>query len=209
MSGDMPVEQTSSNDTQDVSEEALRRALDRLGSRKQSDGQKTSFNSHRRASPEPRRRRFGADRDVVVERCAISRQNARGHIQSNAEDHSIEIERIKSELRGALRKNEGVTRELSLAKSQIKALEAHLMHARLRVQDLENSLKQKDARLIALREACEAPVDSARIEESKAFIATSRSNSKLEKNTKIVRPRAAKRNKVAYDPQEPVRWWKD
>ncbi|WP_394820154.1 hypothetical protein [Sorlinia euscelidii] len=208
VSGDMPVEQTSSNDTQDVSEEALRRALDRLGSRKQSDSPKASFNNHRRAAPEPRRRRFNADRDVIVERCAIPRQNARGHVQSNVEDHAAEIERMKQEIRGAHRKSETATRELTAAKNQIKQLEAHLMHARLRVQELENAVKHKDSRLVALREAYEAPPQAPKSGASKSANVPAK-NAKIGKAAKTISPRVPKTSKVAYDPQEPVRWWKD
>lgn len=208
MSGDMPVEQTSTNDTQDVSEEALRRALDRLGSRKQSDSPKASFNNHRRAAPEPRRRRFNADRDVIVERCAIPRQNARGHVQSNVEDHAAEIERMKQEIRGAHRKSDVATRELTAAKNQIKQLEAHLMHARLRVQELEIAVKHKDSRLVALREAYEAPPSAPKTGATKTASAPLKST-KVGKTTKTVNPRGSKTSKASYDPQEPVRWWKD
>lgn len=208
MSGDMPVEQTSSNDTQDVSEEALRRALDRLGSRKQSDSPKASFNNHRRVAPEPRRRRFNADRDVIVERCAIPRQNARGHVQSNVDDHAAEIERMKQEIRGAHRKSDVATRELTAAKNQIKQLEAHLMHARLRVQELENAVKHKDSRLVALREAHEAPPPAPKSVASRPASVPVKT-AKIGKVAKAVSSRVSKVSKVAYDPQEPVRWWKD
>lgn len=208
MSGDMPVEQTLSNDTQDVSEEALRRALDRLGSRKQSDSPKASFNNHRRVTPEPRRRRFSADRDVIVERCAIPRQNARGHVQSNVDDHAAEIERMKQEIRGAHRKSDVATRELTAAKNQIKQLEAHLMHARLRVQELENAVKHKDSRLVSLREAHEASPPAAKSVASKPASVPAKT-AKIGKVAKAVSSRGPKVSKVAYDPQEPVRWWKD
>jgi len=155
---DRRAQRADAEDSQDMSEDALRQALARLGG---GAAPKQNFNRPKpvQTHSEPRhdfrhdqrRRRFVQDGQVVVEHHAASRGGAVGArtAGSSPEEHE-EIDRLRQSVKREQRRCEDGERQLAEARVAIRGLETRAAHAALHVQELDAQIRQKDEEIAAL-----------------------------------------------------------
>ncbi|GBQ71519.1 hypothetical protein AA103196_2798 [Ameyamaea chiangmaiensis NBRC 103196] len=164
-------------DTPDLSEDALRQALDRLGQgtrrpathrpsspRPASDHRPSAQGSHHGSGshfggsdPGQRRRRFVQDGDVPVERHTLTRAPRTQGLPPPTDDHQAEVERLRESVRREQRLREDTERSLSEARSMARTLETRAGHAEVRLDEAradaarhEQTIAQLHAQLRAL-----------------------------------------------------------
>ncbi|MEJ5153971.1 hypothetical protein WH240_02000 [Gluconobacter wancherniae] len=184
-------------DDHQVTEDALRQALSRLGSGR-------SQNARHAQQPQERRRRFVRDGQVVVEH-----QNSRNAVPRVAiQDDQDEIERLKQSVKREQRRCEESERHLGEARAQIKVLETRAAHTRIQVTELSKELREHQDIIQTLK---------AQVHQARELAATAAQRSPRP----VGRPRKERPEQPVIDEApvavsvpvkakaepEPVQWW--
>ncbi|BAT19275.1 hypothetical protein Asbog_00987 [Asaia bogorensis NBRC 16594] len=189
----------------EISEDSLRLALERLGA---NNRKRPGHVTHTKSSPEPRRRRFVQEGQVVVEHHQVSRTTQRA-APATSDDQSDEINRLRNLVKLEQRRAEDAQRELSDAQVQLRTLETHLVHEKLHVKelktrcaDIEQALLDSQVMVERLRE--QAPAPKMAVERVAPSGAEGVKKTRGPGRPPKVRPPVDPSNEP-----EPVQWWKD
>ncbi|WP_438382010.1 hypothetical protein ABHV46_14135 [Asaia sp. BMEF1] len=188
----------------ELSEDSLRLALERLGTK---SNKRHTQGGHHKVAPDQRRRRFVQEGQVVVEHHQLSRASLRAP-SSQGEDHGEELSRLRNLLKLEQRRAEDAQRELGNVQVQLRTLETHLVHEKLHVTELKAKCAEVEQTLL------EAQVELARLREETQKRRVEPVASGEEAAEPVIKrgrgrpPRVKETAVVSRDP-EPVRWWKD
>ncbi|WP_245824850.1 hypothetical protein [Neoasaia chiangmaiensis] len=183
---------TSEVSDQDLSEDALRQALARLGSTR-----KRATNSpNPRPTLENRRRRFVQDGQVVVEHHA-SRHTVRGNGPSTEDQE--EIERLKNLVKLEQRRCEDGQRQLHDVQVQLRSLETRVAHADLHVKELQDFVRDRDAKIAVLTAQIAARAKPANQDEEPV--------ERRSPGRPRIRPAPVEVAARDDGEPEPVKWW--
>jgi len=195
------------NDTNqdgELSEDSLRLALERLGSK---SNKRHSQGGHQKVAPDQRRRRFVQEGQVVVEHHQLSRASLRAP-SSQGDDHGEELSRMRNLLKLEQRRAEDAQRDLGNVQVQLRTLETHLVHEKLHVTELKAKCAEAEQALL------EAQVELSRLREEtqkrrvELVVAAEGTVEPILKRGRGRPPRVKEVSVVSGDP-EPVRWWKE
>jgi len=228
---------TDDTDNFDLSEDALRQALDRLGrsrspaanpaprkpaERPQAATQGNAQHHSHAFDHAQRRRRFVQDGEVVVERHALTRPARAVSAQSPHEDQHAELERAQEALRRELRRREDAERLLTEANTTIRSLETRAGHADMRLDEMRKLADRANEDLLALRAHVRTielerdglldakqtlEVQVARLAEAELVTAEVASPVRARKVAAPRRAAAVRAPDVTEDEPEPVKWW--
>jgi len=195
------------NDTNqdgELSEDSLRLALERLGSK---SNKRHSQGGHQKVAPDQRRRRFVQEGQVVVEHHQLSRASLRAP-SSQGDDHGEELSRMRNLLKHEQRRAEDAQRDLGNVQVQLRTLETHLVHEKLHVTELKAKCAEAEQALL------EAQVELSRLREEnqkrrvEPVVAVEGTVEPVIKRGRGRPPRIKEVSVASGDP-EPVRWWKE
>jgi len=150
------------NDNFDLSEDALRQALDRLGKGRSSSAPQMSRQvtersggatggGHHSFDHAQRRRRFVQDGEVVVERQALARNGRVSAAPQTNEDHAAELDRAADALKREQRRREDIERQLHEAQLTIRSLETRAGHADMRLAEMARAVERSNEELATLK----------------------------------------------------------
>jgi septal ring factor EnvC (AmiA/AmiB activator) len=184
----------------ELNEDALRQALGRMGSRPAPTA------GSARHTPEPRRRRFVQDGQILVEHHQPSR-----HAQRNAaspaatSENNTEIERLKNLVKIEQRRSEDSQRQLHDVQHQVRLMQTRIAHADLRLKELQDTVEERDARIGALLARLAAK--SANQDERGDDGARKPRLTLPAEAPKRGRPPSVQRVRQEEPEPEPVKWW--
>jgi hypothetical protein len=199
----------------EVSEDALRLALSRLGSKSSGSSASPQFppqpaaRNSRAFEPAQRRRKFVQDGEVRVEHHAIARPASPRALHAPQEEGG-ELERLRHQMRHEQKLREDAERACHEALSSLRSMETRVGHADIVLAEAHAGIASRDDEIQVLKSALvSARAEIARLEQH------------LTRKTRDVPPsnppapmRAApvRRPRPAAPPMdevepEPVKWW--
>ncbi|MBM9402340.1 hypothetical protein JUN65_12175 [Gluconacetobacter azotocaptans] len=207
------TEQADTDNRDEVSEQALRLALSRLGSKRgaasPSPAPAASTRLPRAHDPAQRRRKFVQDGEVRVEHHAMSRPTPRTlHVQT---DDGGEVERLRQQIRHEQKLREDAERASHDAHASLRSLETRIGHADIILAEAKSQIEHRDDEIHTLKAALlTAQAETTRLE---AELAQFRSRATT---TPAAPPgpaplrrtrRTVARVEEPEDEPEPVKWW--
>lgn len=173
------TESADVDDREEVSEEALRLALARLGSKRPATSQSPSPSTHQSAAAQPasrpsrgfepaqRRRKFVQDGEVRVEHHAIARPSPRAlHAPS---EENAELERLRHLLRQEQKLREDAERACHDAQAGLRSMETRAGHADIVLAEAQAGIESRNEEILALKASLHAArADIARLEQQLA-----------------------------------------
>ncbi|ACI52978.1 conserved hypothetical protein [Gluconacetobacter diazotrophicus PA1 5] len=196
----------------EVSEDALRQALARLGSKPAgSSAPSPSAPRNARAfDPAQRRRKFVQDGDVRVEHHALARPASARTLHAPQDDGG-EVERLRHQMRHEQKLREDAERACHDAQSSLRSMETRIGHADIELAEAQAGLASRDEEILALRSSLAAArADIARLEQDLARSMREASAPRPPAPVRATAPRRPRRTAappVVEDEPEPVKWW--
>ncbi|GBQ89579.1 hypothetical protein AA13595_2678 [Gluconacetobacter johannae DSM 13595] len=204
------TEQADIDNRDEVSEQALRLALSRLGSKRSAPSPSpsptpaASARLPRAHDPAQRRRKFVQDGEVRVEHHAMSRPTPRTlHVPT---DDGGEVERLRQQVRHEQKLREDAERASHDAQASLRSLETRIGHADIILTEAKSQIEARDDEIQDLKaDLLTARAETTRLE---AELAQLRSRTTTPAAAPIRRPRRPiARIEEPEDEPEPVKWW--
>ncbi|MBB2202751.1 hypothetical protein [Gluconacetobacter tumulisoli] len=204
------TEQADIDNREEVSEQSLRLALSRLGSKRGASAPSPTAAPSpaprlpRAHDPAQRRRKFVQDGEVRVEHHATSRPTPRTlHIQA---DDGGEVERLRQQIRHEQKLREDAERTAHETQASLRSLETRIGHADIILAETKSEIESRDDEIQALK----ASLLTVRAETSRleAELAQLRRQATPPAPAPVRRPRRTTvRIEEPEDEPEPVKWW--